>query len=243
MFTVIIPSYNEEKCLPLLLDDLCQQTYKDFRVIVVDGRSTDKTVKYATRFQKKLNLTILNSQKRHVSYQKNWAANKANTPWIIFVDADVRLPKNYLELVHLQLTDVRNCCATTSYYVLSRNPVHRSLQRLAYHYMQLTKLLGKPRVVETVFICDTQLFRKLKGFNKKITINEGTELVDRIFNNGGEFVLLKQPKYGLNNRRLQYQGVWRWSLNQALVELARISPLPLLPTNPSRIYPMDDRYR
>jgi len=46
-FSIVIPTLNEEKCLPRLLDDLTQQKEKDFEVIVIDGRSDDQTVKKA----------------------------------------------------------------------------------------------------------------------------------------------------------------------------------------------------
>ena len=43
-FSIIIPTLNEEKYLPLLLSDLEHQLFTDFEVIVVDGKSADKTV-------------------------------------------------------------------------------------------------------------------------------------------------------------------------------------------------------
>ena len=53
-FSIIIPSLNEEKYLPLLLEDLSQQTFKSFEVIIIDGKSEDKTIELAKTFNKKL---------------------------------------------------------------------------------------------------------------------------------------------------------------------------------------------
>ncbi len=76
--SVIIPTLNEAACLPLLLRDLSQQIYRDFEVIVVDGRSTDKTLKIAQNFKKKVpRLKIIISPKRHVCFQRNLGAGSA----------------------------------------------------------------------------------------------------------------------------------------------------------------------
>ena len=57
-FTIVIPTLNEEDLLPHLLNDLCKQTYKNFDVIVVDGKSLDNTVVKAQAFNKKLKIQV-----------------------------------------------------------------------------------------------------------------------------------------------------------------------------------------
>ena len=47
MISIIIPTLNEEKFLPKLLESLAKLKEKTFEVIVVDGTSSDKTVKKA----------------------------------------------------------------------------------------------------------------------------------------------------------------------------------------------------
>ena len=65
---------------------------------MVDGRSEDKTTVEVLKFKDKLpKLTILTDQERNVSIQRNNGAKKANGDWIIFIDADDRLPRFFLE--------------------------------------------------------------------------------------------------------------------------------------------------
>ncbi len=49
-YSIIIPTLNEEKYLPLLLSDLNKQKEKNFEVIIVDGSSIDNTKKEAEKF-------------------------------------------------------------------------------------------------------------------------------------------------------------------------------------------------
>jgi len=52
-FSIVIPTLNEEKYLPNLLNDLTKQKEKDFEIIVVDGKSEDRTIDIAIKYKKK----------------------------------------------------------------------------------------------------------------------------------------------------------------------------------------------
>src|SRR3990172_1161417 len=89
MFSVIIPTLNEQKFLPNLLTSLSEQSYRDFEVIIVDGGSEDKTVVRARSYKKKLpSLTIIEHARRGVSAQRNEGAASARGEWLVFIDAD-----------------------------------------------------------------------------------------------------------------------------------------------------------
>ncbi len=102
-FSIVIPTLNEEKYLPLLLKDLQQQTFCDFEVIHVDAHSTDATMKKAKLFDKKLSIKHYQNPQPNVSQQRNLGASKSTGKWIIFADADDRFPNNYLEGIVQQL--------------------------------------------------------------------------------------------------------------------------------------------
>ena len=104
--SIIIPTLNEEKFLPKLLDSLAGQQDKDFEVIVVDGASGDKTVEVAQSYIKKVpHLTIIQAEKPGVSYQKNLGASRATGEWLLFVDADVILYPYSIERMRAYITE------------------------------------------------------------------------------------------------------------------------------------------
>ena len=71
-FSIIIPTLNEEKFLPKLLDSLSRQTNKDFEAVVVDGASRDKTVQAAHQFMRKIpRLTVDIVKKPGLPVQRN----------------------------------------------------------------------------------------------------------------------------------------------------------------------------
>ncbi len=97
MLSVVIPTYNEEDYVSKLLQSLCEQTYKDFEVIVVDGQSEDNTISAAKIFSDKLKLRIIMSPERGVAYQRNLGAASANGDLLLFLDADILLKNYFLE--------------------------------------------------------------------------------------------------------------------------------------------------
>ena len=43
ILSIIIPTYNEEEYLPILLESIKKQNFKDYEIIIADANSIDKT--------------------------------------------------------------------------------------------------------------------------------------------------------------------------------------------------------
>ncbi len=86
--TIVIPSKNEEDYIGHLLDDLAKQV-ADTQIIIADA-SDDDTRKVIERKQKQHKLNIKVVEGGPVSEAKNNGAKHATTPYILFIDADVR---------------------------------------------------------------------------------------------------------------------------------------------------------
>ncbi|ABM71628.1 Hypothetical protein P9515_04191 [Prochlorococcus marinus str. MIT 9515] len=106
--TIIVPAYNEElniiKCLKSLSE--IKRPSENFKILVIDDLSTDKTFLEAKNLKEKIfknskELEIISSGER--PQDKNWVgknwpcyvgAQKTNSKWLLFIDADVILGKN-----------------------------------------------------------------------------------------------------------------------------------------------------
>jgi glycosyltransferase involved in cell wall biosynthesis len=85
--TIVVPCKNEETYITHLLDSLRSQDIGDTRIIIADC-STDNTRQVIQNNRAFLNVEIINGGP--VSVAKNNGARIATTPYILFIDADVR---------------------------------------------------------------------------------------------------------------------------------------------------------
>ena len=89
--TIVIPCKNEENYIPYLLTHLRNQMIGSTRIIIADC-STDNTREVIQAAKGKLNVEIIDGGP--VSIAKNNGARLVTTPYILFIDADVRFFKD-----------------------------------------------------------------------------------------------------------------------------------------------------
>lgn len=92
-FSIIIPTLNEQMRIEKLLKSLQNQSFKDFEIIIVDGGSKDNTVDAAKQFSAKV--LVKKGYKEFPS--RNIGARRSNGRVLLFLSADVLLPKDILE--------------------------------------------------------------------------------------------------------------------------------------------------
>ncbi len=88
--SIILPVYNEEHNLPILLDSLCAQDYPLDRVevLVADGGSTDGTSSVLKTYQDRLNIRRIDNPRRDCHFGKKIAIQSATNDLLVFLDAD-----------------------------------------------------------------------------------------------------------------------------------------------------------
>ena len=89
--TIVVPCKNEENYIHHLLDSLRSQNIGNTRIIIADC-STDNTRQVIRDNNNLLNVEIIEGGP--VSFAKNNGAKLVTTPYILFIDADVRFFKN-----------------------------------------------------------------------------------------------------------------------------------------------------
>jgi glycosyltransferase involved in cell wall biosynthesis len=103
--TIVVPCKNEENYIAHLLMHLRQQSIGDTRIIIADC-STDKTREVIEIMKGELNVEIIDGGP--VSLAKNNGARLVNTPYILFIDADVRFFKDSVIQDAVNLIETKN---------------------------------------------------------------------------------------------------------------------------------------
>lgn len=87
LITVIIPTFNCEEYVERAIQSVVEQTYQRLELIIVDGRSTDKTLDIIDRYKK--DVSILISEPDSGIYDAmNKGVKLAKGDWVYFLGAD-----------------------------------------------------------------------------------------------------------------------------------------------------------
>ncbi|MDT0556026.1 glycosyltransferase family 2 protein [Patiriisocius hiemis] len=94
-FTIIIPTYNSENTLAVVLDSIVSQTCKDIEIILQDGKSNDATIEIANSFKKLIpSLHIYQEKDSGIYDAMNKGMDKATGDWLLFLGGDDQLYEN-----------------------------------------------------------------------------------------------------------------------------------------------------
>ncbi len=206
-FSVIIPTLNEEKFLPHLLDSLARQTKKDFEVIVVDGSSKDKTVAVAKSFTRKLpKLRIIVSKTASLPLQRNLGEKEAKGKWLIFVDADgIFLPyamERIIDYIHEANPKIFSTWAKSDSSLVNDAIV----TLLGNIYWESTVLLKRPVAPGPLTIVRKDVFESIGGYDESHQYNEDVDLGLRLSERGVMLQILRETLYVWSMRRIRREG-------------------------------------
>jgi len=184
MISIIIPTLNEEKHLPKLLESIKMQQVP-CEIIVADANSKDRTNAIARKYGCKLIQGGLPSKAR------NAGAAVAKNNIILFLDADAELPPGFLNhsLEHIQKHNLE----VAGTYILPRSK--KVIDRTAYHvgnlWMNTFKRI-KPYAHGICIFSTKRVHEKIGGFDETITFGEDGDYVNRA-SNIAKFGMIKMP--------------------------------------------------
>ena len=95
---IIMPNYNKGKYLQSSIQSIIEQTFENWRLIVLDNNSKDNSVDILNQFKvnKKIEIIILKKNKG-AAFSRNLGLRLSNSEFIAFLDSDDYWHKNKLE--------------------------------------------------------------------------------------------------------------------------------------------------
>jgi glycosyltransferase involved in cell wall biosynthesis len=179
--TIIIPSKNEEENIGILLDSILEQDYPRVRetsIFLVDNHSTDRTREIALSYQDQLPVEVLDGKLPPSS--RNIGARKAESRYLLFIDADVVLVDKGIIHRGLNLMQTKNLhCATTNIVCHCggwRDCLLYKMSNLAMWGSQFTS----PFAVGAFMFFERDRFNELGGFHEQVHFAEDYYLSKRV---------------------------------------------------------------
>ncbi len=246
-FSIIIPTLNEEKFLPHLLESLAKQKSGDFEIVIVDAKSEDQTVKKAqifkTRFKK---LTILTSKEKNVSVQRNLGAVKAKGKFLVFLDADGQVSPDFLAILRQKIRQVPGLIYLPKFVPDIKTPDTQLMFELAYFFVEISQYTPRPFSCGGNLIIEPGLFRFLGGFNKNLPVSEDHDLIQRAKQLGVSARLLPDVKVIFSLRRMRQEGRLKYFskflyLVSQTALAGKLKPIPIEYEMGGQLYSVDKK--
>ena len=106
-YSFIVPVFNRPDEVDELLESLCHQEVKDFEVIIVEDGSKKPCKDVCDKYAGILDLHYYFKENSGPGQSRNYGAERAKGEWLIVLDSDVVLPKDYLIKINEKLK-IRN---------------------------------------------------------------------------------------------------------------------------------------
>ncbi len=221
-YSIIIPTLNEAKLLPDLLNQLTDarlnEIYKP-EIIVSDGGSKDDTVKIALDYADII--TVHTSNKlQTIAEGRNKGAALAAGDVLVFFNGDVRIkdPLNFFRYIDENFQK-HNYLAITGYvsiYPELAGLLDKIFHYCYNHYFQFLNNSGVGMGRGECHIIRKEIFGKLGGYNEIFAAGEDFDLYRRI-RNEGEILFTKSIRVYESPRRFRKRGyfsvTWMWIKN------------------------------
>ena len=95
---IILPNYNSSLFITETINSVLNQSYKNWKLIIVDDFSDKKTVNILKKITSNKKIKVFWQKKnRGAGFCRNYAIKKTNSPFVAFIDSDDIWKKNKLK--------------------------------------------------------------------------------------------------------------------------------------------------
>jgi glycosyltransferase involved in cell wall biosynthesis len=179
IFSVVVPTYNEEKYIGALLERLLNFKLDNFaiEIIVIDNGSTDNTLSIIKNYPCSVYVLLQVT----IAEMRNHGAKMAHGKWIGFIDADCMPIENWAILAKNKLENNPEIGIVGSFY--SKTSDATWVERLWYSMRQAT--VGKVNFLPAgnMAVCRSE-FIGLGGFPNDMITGEDYALCQKYIHNG-----------------------------------------------------------
>jgi glycosyltransferase involved in cell wall biosynthesis len=198
--TIVVPCKNEENYIAYLLTHLRNQMIGNTRIIIADC-STDNTREVIQATKGNLNVEVIDGGP--VSFAKNNGARLVTTPYILFIDADVRFFKDTvirdavaeMESKNLDLIGLNIKCYDHDKRAIIGFAVFNGINRILKHF--------SPFAVGAFMLTRRDRFEEFGGFPEKMLTSEDYFLSRKY--SPRKFRIIKHH-FGQDSRRFKKMG-------------------------------------
>ena len=236
LISVIVPVFNAEKYLDRSIRSICDQTYHNLEIILIDDGSTDRSGSICDECAKNdRRVRVIHKENGGVSSARNAGLDAAAGEYICFVDADDIVLVDYVRYLYLLLTENESDISVCGFVRTAEDEVSTEAERAGSG--QATKLsqqdaiellLYKQNITGYVYV---KLFKRdcIKNirFEETLRVAEDFLFVLRAMKNAEkvvygdivQYLYIQNPDSCMHDNDFRkYRDTWQFLINENWIE-------------------------
>ena len=189
-FSVVIPSYKINKLLFKTLSSVFKQTTKPYEIIIIFSNKISEDQNNLL-LKKNKNLKIFFSNNGNVSQNRNYGASKAKGNYLAFLDDDDLWSKNYLKYIEKILNKNKSKLIITWLNKIKNQKVSK-FKKISQKVKSEDLFNFNPGIIGSNIIVEKKIFKKIGGFDKKLTSSEDKDFFIKFLDKRIKFNILKK---------------------------------------------------
>jgi glycosyltransferase involved in cell wall biosynthesis len=206
--SIVIPAYNEEKCLPVTLEKIgatLAATGCDSEVIVVDNQSTDETARIAESFGAK----VFTETEHNIARVRNTGAKNSTGDILVFVDADTLVPETLFQVIADQMKNEKCFGGAVA---VDFEPFERKWMKYYLRGGELWQIVFNWKLGATQF-CRKSVFHEIDGYDETIFMSEDVQFYRQLTKyakqKDAHLFFVEEPRVVTSARRFDKMSLWK----------------------------------
>lgn len=225
LFSIIVPVYNRPQEVDELLASLCEQTVKDFEVVIVEDGSSEPCDAVCRRYAQQLYIQYLVKTNGGPSAARNYGAERAKGDYLLILDSDIIAPTTYIEEVVREL----DCEPTDAFGGPDAahpdfSPIQKAISYSMTSFLTTGGIRGGKKKMDKFYPrsfnlgVKREVFEALHGFDTSMRFGEDIDFSIRIFANGYKCRLFPEA-WVYHKRRSTFRQFYKQVHNSGIARI------------------------
>lgn len=202
MISVIVPVYNVEKYIKKGIESLLAQSYQNIEIILVDDGSPDNSPAILDQYTKKdSRIKVLHQKNQGVSTARNNGIKISNGEYILFVDGDDYVGKDYVEFFY-KLISQKSADIAVNYD-------HFSALNSSHNHHEKEEVESPDQIIEDIYLGKMNVAVWNKMYKKSFLEKNNIRFNPKIWYGEGMLFniecLSSTKKIAVGSRKVYYQ--------------------------------------
>ncbi|MDC1169965.1 glycosyltransferase family A protein [Candidatus Pelagibacter sp.] len=189
-FSVVIPCYKINKLFFKTLSSVFKQTTKAYEIIIIFSNKISQNQNNLL-LKKYKNLKIFLFNNGNASQNRNYGALKAKGSYLAFLDDDDLWNKDYLRYIEKSLKKNKSKLIITWLNKIKDNRVSK-FKEMSQELKSEDLFNFNPGIIGSNIVIEKKIFKKIGGFDKKLTSSEDKDFLIRFLDKKLKFNILKK---------------------------------------------------